>query len=365
LNQGHTSFPRLGETFQGRYRLDEVIGQGGYARVYRAHQVDLGRDVAIKILRTHYPNAEKAEEAARRFEREAKLVSQLRDPHTLTVFDYGRTENDGLYMVSEYVDGTNLLDFVCDRGALSPNRATAMCLQLLFSLQEAHERNVLHRDIKPANVMVFDLPGRPHQVKLLDFGIAKAFETSADGADSMSVALTGKGRVVGSPGYMSPEQIRGESLAPRSDIYSLGLVLYEMVTGERAIKTNDLRAAFRQIDENPILLPDDVELPDGLREIVHRMILKAPEERFQTADEVIEAITPFADPLFPSAASQEIAVREPPPEPAVVPDVAREVDTGPEPEPLADDPSRRYLALAIAAIIVAIIATGAFLYTNL
>jgi serine/threonine-protein kinase len=345
VTDGRTSFPRLDETFQGRYRLDQIIGQGGYARVYRAHQTDLGRDVAIKILRTQHRNAQKAEEAARRFEREAKLVSQLRDPHTLTVFDYGRTENGGLYMVSEFVDGTNLLDFVNEHGRLPPTQATGMVLQLLFSLQEAHERNVLHRDIKPANVMVFDLPGRPRQVKLLDFGIAKAFEDPSGGADSMAVALTGKGRVVGSPGYMSPEQIRGQSLGPRSDIYSLGLVFYEMLTGERAIKTNDLQAAFEQIDEKPILLPKELELPDGFREIVHRMILKNPEERYQDVDEVIAALTPFV----PGASAEQSV----------------ELTPAPRPTERSPDPSRRYLFLAIAALCVAAIAAGAFLYTNL
>lgn len=355
MTNGPTSFPSLGETFQERYRLDEVIGQGGYARVYKAHQIDLGRDVAIKILRTQARTADKAEEAARRFEREAKLVSQLRDPHTLTVFDYGRTDGGGLYMVSEYVDGTNLLDYVNGRGPLDPAEASSMVLQLLFSLQEAHARNVLHRDIKPANVMVFDLPGRPNQVKLLDFGIAKAFEEPGGGADSMSVALTGKGRVVGSPGYMSPEQIRGETLAPRSDIYSLGLVFYEALVGERAIKTNDLKAAFRQIDENPIELPDDVTLPGGLRAHVHRMILKDPDQRFQTADEVIAALTPFARTLSPSSSVSEASLSE----------ASVELPAEASPRVSHDDPARRYLFLAIAALVVAAIAAGAFLYTNL
>ena len=341
MSDGLTSFPRLGETFQERYRLDQVIGQGGYARVYRAHQLDLGRDVAIKVLRPAARNGSKAEEAARRFEREAKLVSQLRDPHTITVFDYGRTENGGLYMVTEFVHGTNLLDFLGTGGALAPGRAAAMTLGVLYSLQEAHERGILHRDIKPANVMVYELRGRPDQVKLLDFGIAKAFEDGSEGgADSMAVALTGQGRVVGSPGYMSPEQIRGESLTPSSDLYSLGLVFYEMLTGSRAIMADDLRAAFRQIDEFPILLPQDLDIPEELREVVHKMIRKKVDERYQTTDEVIDAISPFATPA-----------RAPEPAPTAV--VAAQ--GGAEPQ------QRRYLYLAIAALIVAAIAVAAFL----
>lgn len=341
-----SSFPHIGDTFQDRYVLEEVVGQGGYARVYRARQTDLGRDVAIKILRSQYRNAQKAEEAALRFEREAKLVSQLNDPHTITVFDYGRTESGGLYMITEYIKGTNLLDYVNERGAVPPHVASTMILGVLFSLQEAHERGILHRDIKPANVMIFDLRGRPNQVKLLDFGIAKAFEDDSVGSNSMAVALTGQGRVVGSPGYMSPEQIRGEQLTPASDIYSVGLIFYEALAAQRAIQANDLQAAFRQIDEKPILLPDELELPDGLREVVHKMIEKNPLERFSKVDDVIKALAPFgvSDPT----GQQEI--REAPNEPS----------SG---EP--NDQATRYLLLAIAALVVAAIAVGAFLYTNL
>lgn len=355
MTESPTSFPRIGDIFQERYRLDQVIGQGGYARVYRAHQVDLGRDVAIKVLRTQHRTAEKSEEAARRFEREAKLVSQLRDPHTITVFDSGRTETGGLYMVTEFVDGTNLLDFVNASGPLPYERASSMVLQILYSLQEAHQRGILHRDIKPANVMVYDLPGRPNQVKLLDFGIAKAFEEGTDGSDSMDsmgVALTAQGRVVGSPGYMAPEQIRGESLGPHSDLYSLGLVLFEMLTAERAIPSEDLRAAFRQIDEVPFRLPDALDIPDDFRAIVHRMIDKDPQARYQTAEEVIEALSSYG------AAPRATAERRPAHESSNAAATVASI-------PAENDAARRYMLLAVAALIVAAIAAGAFLFTNL
>ncbi len=341
LSTALTTFPRIGDIFEGRYRLDQVVGQGGYARVYRAHQTDLGRDVAIKVLRPDGRNAAKAEESARRFQREAKLVSQLTDPHTLTVFDYGRAENGLLFMVTEFVEGENLLDFIHREGPLPPERAVPMIRGVLFSLEEAHDRGILHRDIKPANVMVYELRGRPDQVKLLDFGIAKAFDDPNGDADSMAVALTGKGRVVGSPGYMSPEQIRGDSLTPASDVYSVGLVFFEMLTGRRAIEEDDLRAAFRQIDEFPIELPEDVELPQGLRAAVERMVDKNIEGRFATAGEAIEALAPFGAP-----APAPPAVRTTP-EPS--PSVASESDAR----------SQRYLVLAIAALVVAVIAVVA------
>lgn len=345
-----SSFPHVGSIFQDRYRLDQVIGQGGYARVYRAKQTDLGRDVAIKILRTQYRNAQKAEEAARRFEREAKLVSQLRDPHTLTVYDYGRTDNGTLYIVAEYVDGENLLDFVNREGALEPARAATMILGVLYSLQEAHQRGILHRDIKPANVMVYELPGRPDQVKLLDFGIAKAFEDDSEGADSMAVALTGQGRVVGSPGYMSPEQIRGAALTPASDIYSTGLVFYEMLCAQRAIDEDDLRAAFRQIDEHPIVLPEVFYVPEAYADIVHRMIDKRTEVRFSTVDEVIEALSALVKPTRVNTDELPAAPAAPP-----APTLASSSDA---------DAARRYKFLAIAAVVVGAIAAAAFIITN-
>lgn len=355
-----TSFPRVGETFQERYRLDQVIGQGGYARVYRARQTDLGRDVAIKILRTQDRTAAKIEEAGRRFEREAKLVSQLHDPHTITMYDYGRTSSGALYMVTEFVDGTNLLDFVNGEGALAPGRAAQMVLGVLYSLQEAHERGILHRDIKPANVMVYALPGRPDQVKLLDFGIAKAFEQEADDGDSMAMALTAQGRVVGSPGYMSPEQIRGDALTPASDVYSTGLVFYEMLSGRRAIDTDDLRAAFRQIDEVPILLPEELDIPPRLRAIVERMVDKHVDRRYPSALEVIDELAEFVSPATN-------------PHPAHNPTPTTDTETrvqasSPAAVPAAADAAaavRRYQMLAIVAVVVAAIAAAAYVSTSL
>ena len=348
----------MGDTFQERYLLEQVIGQGGYARVYRARQTDLGRDVAIKVLRTQHRSAEKSEEAARRFEREAKVISQLRDPHTITVYDYGRTESGGLYMVTELVDGVNLLDFVNGEGRIDPRRAAKMILGVLYSLQEAHERGMLHRDIKPANVMVYGLSGRPDQVKLLDFGIAKAFDEDDDTSESMNAALTAKGRVVGSPGYMSPEQIRGHDLTPASDIYSVGLVFWEMLAARRAIDTDDLRAAFEQISETPLHLPEDVDVPDELRAIVERMVDKNVESRYSTAIDVIDELSVWVDETGGSRPLQA-----PPPASAV--DAA-----APEPTPATEaesqsDELRRYQILAVVAVVVAAIAAAAYVTTAL
>lgn len=291
-----SGFPDVGEVFQQRYRLDEVIGRGGYAQVYRARQLDLDRDVAVKILKPMHRDAAKAEEAQKRFEREAKLVSQLGDPQTLTVFDYGTDEAGRHYMISELVRGRNLNRALREDGAFDGPRAARVLARVLYSLEEAHARGVLHRDIKPANVMVYDLRGRPDQVKLLDFGIAKAFSDDWDGSDSMQVALTGRGKVMGSPGYMAPEQLEGNPLDERTDIYSLGLVAYEMVTGKRAIQEiDDLRAAFAQMQGEAIRIPDDVPVSGEFRRIVHRMVEKTPADRYENVPAILEELEPLVD----------------------------------------------------------------------
>lgn len=286
-----SDFPSIGEVFLERYRLESVIGRGGYAMVYKARQIDLERDVAVKILRLEQRGKDKAEEARKRFEREAKLASQLSDPQTITVFDHGTDDRGRHYMVSELVPGRNLHEVIQTSAPIEPFRALRILSRILYSLQEAHERGVLHRDIKPANIMIYDLRSRPDQVKVLDFGIAKAFSEDWDGGESMQAALTAKGRVMGSPGYMAPEQIRGESLDARTDIYSAGLVTYEMLTGERAIAaTNDLRAAFEQIEGAPIRLPAKLEISDDVRQLVEKMVEKHPQHRFQDVASLLEAL---------------------------------------------------------------------------
>lgn len=299
-----SAFPAIDSVFEERYRLIDVLGEGGAARVYLATQEDLGRKVAIKVLRPKHRSSAKAEEMVKRFVREAKLVSQLRDPHTITVYDFGTTDEGLVYMVTEFIKGQNLLEFIHANGPIRPSVVARMTTQLLFSLLEAHQHGMLHRDIKPANVMVHDLPGRPNQIKLLDFGIAKAFEEVDDG-QAMNVSLTAQGRVIGSPGYMSPEQIYGQELGPESDIYSVGLVAYEMLTGTRAIKsTDDLTAAHEQISATPIVLPDDLELPPKLRQVVEKMVLKDVKARYPSVLEVITELEPLSAPQ--SAAHQAI-----------------------------------------------------------
>lgn len=278
------TFPKSGELFEGRYRVGPMIGAGGFARVYKAHQEDLGREVALKLL-TPGEGGDYDGKLVERFNQEARVVSRLRDPHTITMFDYGRTTSGLLYMVFEYVNGVSLSKLISTQAPLAPERAVKLLRQVLSSLEEAHALGMLHRDIKPGNIMVFEHVGRPDQVKLLDFGIAKMTGTT------MKADLTADGALIGTPRYMSPEQIRGDELSAQSDIYSLGLVAYELLMGRKAIESNSsVTIIGQQLDPNSFVLPPMTSVPDGLRRIVNKMMAKDRKQRFNTCTEVLTAL---------------------------------------------------------------------------
>lgn len=284
-------FPEPEQIFEDKYRVERLLGSGGFARVYLAEQVDLGRKVAIKILslrvRPSAP-ADSADDAAnleliaRRFEREARIISQLNSAQTITIYDYGRTAEGLLYMVMEYVDGVELGEIP---GPIAPRRALKILRQVLLSLREAHARDLLHRDLKPANIMVYEYFGQKDQVKLLDFGIAKAIGEVANGAGA---DLTATDSLVGTPRYMSPEQIRGHEMGPASDIYSLGLVFYELLMGTKAItNTDSIEILAKHLSSESFRIPrDDIFHPQLVR-LVNKMLCKDLEGRYRSTDEVL------------------------------------------------------------------------------
>src|SRR5690554_273746 len=304
------NFPKPGGIFQNRYRIGSVIGHGGFAQIYQAEQIDLGRQVALKVLNPGLRgNDAHGQEVAERFRREAKLVASLRDPHTITMHDYGRTDDALLYMVFEYIDGRTLSGLVRDEGKISARRAVKILRQCLSSLQEAHALGVLHRDIKPANIMVYEHIGRTDQVKVLDFGIAKSVLA---GEESNGQDLTQAGMIIGTPRYMAPEQLRGTPLGPQTDLYSLGLVAYELLAGQKAIELDSMVSIItRQVSNEPIQLPEHIGVSPRLAALVNGMLHKSERERFQNAGEVLRALDAlseqdleaeiFATPLGPPA----------------------------------------------------------------
>ena len=310
--------PAPGQIFQRKYKLQEVLGRGGFAAVYRATDIEIGRDVAIKVLAP----AEEGytESIASRFMREARVIAGLQDPHTITMFDFGRSEDGLHYMVFEYVRGIDLSQLLKRRTTLEEEHVIHVLEQVLQSLREAHSVGVLHRDIKPANILVYNYMGDSHRVKLLDFGIAKPV------AGGGEVNITREGALVGTPRYMAPEQIYGGDLTPASDLYSLGLVAHEMLVGQPAIAGQNSKETIRaQLSDVPVIVPRTVHASEGLCGIIDRMTARDPARRFQSADEVLRALeyvepdetAKMAEPPVPvpelSATQPPTVVERPPP----------------------------------------------------
>jgi eukaryotic-like serine/threonine-protein kinase len=279
---------RVGQVLSERYRLIELLGEGGMATIYRAHDTQLGRDVAVKVLRAEY-----GRDAAfvARFRQEAQSAAALNHPNVVNVFDFGMEGGDP-YIVMELVEGGDLAEVLRERGALEPVAAARIAQQVADALDAAHGRGIVHRDIKTTNVLIT----RGGRIKVGDFGIARAFAEAQ---------ITMPGTTLGSVHYFSPEQARGELVTSASDIYSLGLVLFEMLTGRRAWTGDSAGAvAVARLAGDPPA-PSSVHsgVPAALDAIVKRALARAPGDR-PTAADLSAALGRFiADP---SAAAGQV-----------------------------------------------------------
>jgi serine/threonine-protein kinase len=260
------------ELIGGRYQLEEHVGSGGMSKVYRAHDRLLERTVALKILHEHYSQDD---EYVERFRREARAVAQIAHPNVVTVIDRGEHEGRQ-FIVFEYVDGENLKQLVEREGSLPIRQVIQLGLQVASALAAAHERGVVHRDVKPQNVLLSE-DGLP---KVTDFGIARS-------ADVESVTLTGT--VMGTSEYLSPEQARGEAVDVRSDVYSLGAILYELCTGRVPYPgENPVSVAMRHLHEPvPSVRERRRDVPRRLEAAIRRALAKDPAERFASMGELI------------------------------------------------------------------------------
>jgi serine/threonine protein kinase len=219
--------PLAGRVLDEKYRLDERLGEGGMGTVYRATHLLIDRPVALKVLHPRFVEDEAAQE---RFRREARAAGRLQHTNAVTVTDFGRTADGFVYIVMELLEGRNLREVLALESPLESRRAVALMLQVAAAVEAAHESGVIHRDLKPANIFIVQPKNAPPIVKVLDFGIAKLAADTFD--DSEQHALTQTGVMIGTPRYMSPEQCDGAHLTPASDVYSLGIILYEMLTGK-------------------------------------------------------------------------------------------------------------------------------------
>jgi eukaryotic-like serine/threonine-protein kinase len=275
--------PMVGLTLGGKYRVVRLLGEGGMGAVYEGEQ-QLGttkRKVAIKTLHPHLSRDPKVKA---RFEREVGTIAELEHPNTIQVHDFGSTPDGILYIVMEFLQGRSLADLLEKEGALSPERASHVVEQVCGSLEEAHNRGIVHRDLKPDNVVLVERAGKKDFVKVLDFGIAKR----ANEEDRNEQKLTQQGMVLGTPPYMSPEQFTGQPIDARSDIYSLGVMAYEMLSGRLPFQANTAwEWATQHMTQPPIPLEsvEGMRAPEGMRSAVRRALAKAPNERFQTVRE--------------------------------------------------------------------------------
>lgn len=272
----------------GAYRVEALIGAGGYSRVYKAVDDNVGRQAAIKMLLPSQGEMHYSEAVIRRFEREARIVANLRDPHSVQLYEYGQTDDGMLYMIFEYIEGHTLEDVRRQDGALPALRVVKILEQVLLSLEEAHAMGLVHRDIKPANIMIFEHIGRKDQVKVLDFGVGKFTEPDSDRHD-----ITQTGMLIGTPRYMAPEQWSSDGeITPQTDIYSLGLVIYELLTGVRKITASEpVHIMKEHIDEKPFLLPAELDIPSGLRHVVNKMLEKSRHSRYASAGDVLKDLS--------------------------------------------------------------------------
>jgi eukaryotic-like serine/threonine-protein kinase len=345
-----------GQPFDGRYRVLGRLGVGGMATVYLAEDSSLGRKVALKVMAERY--AEDGE-FVERFRREAQAAARLNHPNIIAVYDRG--EADGRpYIAMEYLQGRTLKQVIQKEGPLPPERAIAVAMQVLAGLRYAHEHGVVHRDVKPHNVLVGD-DGR---IKVTDFGIAHAGDPQ----------MTEVGSIVGTAQYLSPEQARGRSVGPQTDVYSLGVVLYEMLAGRVPFEGDSSVAIAMQhvSDEAPPLRSLVPQVPESLAMVVAHSMLKQPEQRYGSADEFSADLDRVRRGLVPAAATAliEMPPREPtervpaveatriaPPSPAPPPSLLSGEKLPPRPVPRKRS---RWPWLLVLLLVLAVGALAAF-----
>lgn len=275
-----------GTVLDDRYDIGGVVGAGGMGIVYRAHQRAMERDVAVKVLHPHYAHDPRA---VKRFFREAQASSRLIHPHVVTVYDFGRSREGHLYMVMELLEGWTLGDLIYHRAPLTAPTAVRLAVQICEALDAAHQRRVVHRDLKPDNVQLISRDGQVF-AKVLDFGIARVMrDPDADLGVHLSTV-----DIAGTPAYMSPEQIMGRDPDPRSDLYALGVILYEMLTGERPFDDeNSVTLCMRQLNERPAKMGTHVGegvVPADVEAIIQSLLEKDVEARPADAKTVRERL---------------------------------------------------------------------------
>jgi eukaryotic-like serine/threonine-protein kinase len=290
-----------GTFINSRYRIEREIARGGMGRVFMATQLPLGRLVAIKVLRSEFTDGDP--KFPKRFFLEASVSSQLVHPNIITIHDYGETDNGDLFMAMEYLEGVSLSHYVKRYAPLDQKLVIHIALQIARAVRVAHKRNVIHRDLKPGNVMVVPRGEDEHFIKVLDFGLVKMLESSKQDPTNLEelanldlddenhpVNLTKAGVLLGSPRYMSPEQIRGENLDGRTDIYALGIILYQMLSGRSPFMGKTSIDVIYQHIHHSVPPIDNVACDENLEAITRKCLIKDRDSRYSTMSEVIDEL---------------------------------------------------------------------------
>jgi serine/threonine-protein kinase len=282
-----TPDPLIGRLINDRFKISALIARGGMGKVYRAEQAPLGRVCAIKVLNPNYAG-EHDPEFHKRFVLEASIASKLTHPNTVTIFDYGRTDDDIYYMAMEYLEGHTLHRAIREAGHFPEERAAHVARQICRALREAHSLGVIHRDLKPANIFLVEHGDETDFVKVLDFGLVKNV------SENKGEDLTQTGLFMGSPKYMAPEQIRGDRVDARTDIYALGIIMYEMITGKVPFdRPNSVNILMAHVNEEaPALrvMNPNIQISPQIEETIGRCMAKDVDTRFRSMDEVLAAL---------------------------------------------------------------------------
>ncbi|HEU5055077.1 MAG TPA: serine/threonine-protein kinase, partial [Kofleriaceae bacterium] len=286
--------PKVGDILDSRYRITGLLGTGGMGSVYRAEHVTIRRPVAIKVL---HPNFADDPDYARRFQREAFVTGRTDHPNCVTVSDFGPLAGGGFYLVMELVDGVLLADVLDEVERMPPRRALHIIRHVLRGLGHAHGNGIVHRDVKPANVILLKQDNDDDFAKILDFGIAKLVDAAA-AHDPANNQLTRVGTTVGTPTYVAPEQAVGGVVDPRSDLYSVSIMLYEMIAGRPPFQDEDTVRVLAKHLSAPVPpmkeLAPDVVVSQAVEDLIRKGLSKDKAERYPNAAAYIAAI----DDLF-------------------------------------------------------------------
>ena len=275
----------------GRYEIKGVLGKGAMGLVYDGRDPTLDRRVAIKTILTRNLDESTAKHYAMRFKREVRAVARLNHPNIVQVYDFGN-EGELMYIVMEYIQGKELKDLMDSKQAFDLKAMFRIAIELLDALDFAHESKIIHRDIKPANVLL-DSTGR---AKLADFGVARFTEPDGDEAEK-----TRAGAVIGTPSYMSPEQIQGQTIDHRTDIFSAGVLFYHLLTGQKPFEGQQWALAKKIIQDDPVWPSKLVQIPPDIDRVVARAMAKAPEQRYQRAKGFADALRRILEGKAPEA----------------------------------------------------------------